>query len=258
MLPFIGPAGQSDTRLFLSVDSPESIALMFELWDGHSGAPGLLNAVPAGSSRQVSGYVYDQDRRVFVNTDTGKDVTDEQLIRYVRKISDESSRRMKKSTQQLIAGIIILNVWYSRMRDLMRALYKTVWLLAIGGFVFDDDASRNLFYLFVLIQFNYLDNFAEQLNTGEQAMDGRAMTRAGLYGSYGNGLHQNIELSQAELRGRTAAIRILGDNENHCEDDGERPGCVDLALQGWISVREMIPIGDAACYTSCHCRIKYR
>lgn len=250
---FIGPASQSDTRLFLSIDTPESIALVFELWDNYSGVPGLLGA----SSRPGGEYVYDPIRRVYVNTRSGRDITPDQLNRFVRKVSNESSRRMKKSTQQLIAGIIMLSVWYSRMRDLMRALYKTIWILAIGGFVFDDDFQRNLFYLFVLLQFNFLDNFVYQMEVGLQPLNGFAMTRAGMYGNYGHSLWEDYWLTEAEDLGYTEAIRILGDNENHCVD-GKRPGCIELAQLGWIPVRNMVPIGEAQCYSNCHCRIKYR
>ena len=248
MIPYIGPSSQSDTRLFLTVDTPESDALMRELWDGFSGAPGLLGG---------GDYVYDRERRIYTNTKTGREITEQQLRRYVRKVSDESSRRMRKSTQQLIAGAIMLTVWYSRMRDLMKALYKTIWILSIGGFVFDDDTQRNLFYLFVLLQFNYFDNFTEQVYSGLQPLNGFAMTRAGMYAGYGNGMWQNIFLNRAEADGYTEARRILGVNEDHCRE-GERPGCIEEAARGWMAIRLMVPISDTQCYSNCRCHIIYR
>lgn len=248
MIPYVGPSSQSDTHLFLTVDTPESDALMRELWDGFSGAPGLLGG---------GDYVYDKDRRIYTNTKTGREITEQQLRRYVRKVSDESSRRMRKSTQQLIAGAIMLTVWYSRMRDLMKALYKTIWILSIGGFVFDDDTQRNLFYLFVLLQFNYFDNFTEQVYSGLQPLNGFAMTRAGMYAGYGNGMWQNIFLNRAEADGYTEAKRVLGPNEDHCRE-GDRPGCIEEAARGWMAIRLMVPIGSAQCYANCRCRIVYR
>ena len=254
MLPYLGPASQADNRLFLSVDTPESVRDVYELWDNHSGAPGLLAA--------NSGYKYDPQRRVYINTRTGREVTKAQITRYVDKVSNETSLRMKKNTQQLIAGIIMLSVWYSRMRDLMKALYKTVWILSIGGFVFDDDTQRNLFYLFVLLHFNYLDNFSEQINDGRQPLDGFAMTRAGMYGEYGHGLWQNIKLVNGSAYGMTEGKRRLGVNEDHCTEkenpNSGRPGCVELAKLGWVPIGEVVPIGDAICYTHCHCEILLR
>lgn len=254
MIPYYGPASSSDNQLFLTVDSPEFVREVYDLWDNHSGAPGLLGA--------NDGYRYDATRRVYVKTSTGKDVTRAQLDRYVENVSKETSLQMRKTTQQFIAGTIILAVWYERMRDLMKALYKTIWLLAIGGFVFDDDTARNAFYLFVLLQFNYLDNFAEQFNNGVQPPSGFAMTRAGMYGNYGNGLWQNINLANGPADGMTEGRRVLGPNENHCTEkenkNSDRPGCVELAALGWVPIGEVIPIGDAICYTHCRCKIELR
>jgi hypothetical protein len=236
---YTAPASESDTLLFLTVDTPESNRMILELWDDHSGAPGLLSA--------SAGYTYNPVNRKFTKTRTGRQVTDQELAQYVKNISNESRRRMKKNTQQLIAGIILLGTWYAQMRDLMRALYKTIWILSIGGFVFDDDFSRNLFYAFVLLNFSYLDNFAEQLRDGRQPLNGFAMTRAGLYGSAGNGIWQNILLDQAMADGRTEGRRLLGPNENHCTD-GDRPGCIEQAGLGWVPIEQVVKIGDAQCY----------
>ena len=252
MLPYLGPASTSDNMLFLTVDSAESVAMVKELWDGHSGAPGLLNASPIDEDYKGGDYVYDPGRKVYINIRTGREISKAQLRRYVGRVSDESSLRMKKNTQQLIAGIIILSVWYARMRDLMKALYKTIWLLSIGGFIFDDDTVRNAFYLFVLLQFNYLDNFSEQINDGVQPLNGFAMTRAGMYGSAGNGMWQNVNLENGRANGYTEGRRKLGPNENHCtekENPGsERPGCIELAALGWVPIDQVVPIGDAICY----------
>ena len=232
-------------------------ALMLDLWDRHSGAPGMLNAAPTASARDF-GYTYDPESGTYTNVATGRQVTDRQLRRAVFRVSNEASLRMKKTTQQLIAGVILLAAWYEAMRSLTAALYHTVFLLSIGGFLFEDDTARNVFYLLALPQFARLDNFARQLETGAQKLDGRAMSRAGLYGSYGNALWQNIGLDQAKKKELTEARRILGPTEDHCHDESDRPGCWELWKAGWVPIADMVPIGDAACYSHCQCHIKYR
>jgi hypothetical protein len=246
--------GTAANTLFLR--DPDT-ALVLDLWDRYSGVPGLLNASPASNGRQF-GYVYDPDTEHYTNTATSRTVTDQQLRRAVFKVSNEASLRMKKSTQQLIAGVILLAAWYEAMRSLMAALYRAIFLLSIGGFLFEDDVARNLFYLLALPQFGRLDNFERQLETGAQKLDGRAMNRAGLYGSYGNALWQNIGLDRAKTRGKMEARRALGLTETHCHDEGDRPGCWELWKKGWMPIGEMVPIGDAACYSHCQCYIKYR
>ena len=237
--------GSAETAILLRDDSPESVRQARRLWDEYSGAPGLLDG---------EGYAYNPDRQTYRRTG-GRIISQSELRAMVKKVSDEGALRMKKSTQQLIAGGILLSVWYSRMQSLMRALYRTIWTLSIGGFVFEDDTTRNAFYLLTLLQFNYLDNFYYQLEHGTQALNGLAMSRAGMYGDWGNGLWQNIRLENDIQAGRTEAKRILGSNENHCRDYADRQGCLELAKLGWVPIGKMVPIGGATCYSNCQCRI---
>jgi len=231
-------------------------ALVLNMWDRYSGAPGLLGAAPPSSERRF-GYIYNPETERYTNTETGRLVTDRQLRHYVFNVSNQVSLRMKKSTQQLIAGVILLAAWYEEMQSLMSALYHTVFILSIGGFLFEDDTARNLFYLLVLPQFGWLDNFERQLETGVQKLDGRAMNRAGLYGSYGNSLWQNVGLERAKRKDLTEARRILGPNEDHCRNS-DRPGCWELWKRGWVPINEMVIIGEATCYSNCLCHIQYR
>jgi hypothetical protein len=190
------PSTQTDNHLLLTHDKPETLLAMQELWDTKSRIPGLLTARPLDYPYQ-KGYAYDQKERKYYSLPTGRVVSDKRLKSAIKRISIETGKQAKKETQQLITGTIILAVWYSQMRDLLKALYKTVWLVSIGGFLFDDDTQRNLFYAFILSQFGYLDNFAGQIESGEQALYGRAIERAGMYGKHGYGEYQNIGLERA-------------------------------------------------------------
>ncbi len=248
------PLGSANTALFIQ---GEDTALMYELWDGYSGLPGLLDATLARRGKRT-GYTYDPATGKFYWGGTKQAVSEQRLRTAVKRASDEASLRMRKETQQLIAGIVLLAVWYSSMRSLMNALYRTIFTVSIGGFAFEDNTARNVFYALVLAQFSWLDNFAAQVRSGAQVLNGSALTRAGLYGSYGNGLYQNIDLYYAQANGYTEAKRVLGPTEDHCHDDGIRQGCVELARKGWMPLGDMVPIGDATCYSNCLCRIVYR
>lgn len=253
---FPGPAGEADTRLFLSVDTPESIVLMYELWDKHSGLPGLL-----GFTDGKSEWSFDPANGSYTNLKTSRVITRNELTYHIRPVVAEGGRRMKKTTQQLISGIIILSVWYQEMRNLMRALYKTIFLLSIGGFLFEDEIARNVFYALVLLQFHYLDGFADQVSSGAQILNGSAMSRAGMYGHYGDVFWQNLYLYHGKEYGFTEGRRVLGPNENHCSDKvhpGGRPGCVQLAALGFVPLFDVVPIGDALCYSYCKCTIELR
>lgn len=249
--------GSSATALYLKDNQPTITRQAREMWNQYSGAPGLLDAVTSSNSNR-RGYVYRPVSGTYVRADNGMKVTDKQLRAYVKNVSDAASLKMKKNTQQLIAGIILYAAWYEEMQSIMAALYNTIWVLSIGGFTFEDDTQRNLFYAFVLMQFNYMDNFYYQLEHGIQPLDGSALSRAGMYGQWGNGMWQNVGLEQEIRAGKTEARRVLGPNENHCHDSAGRPGCLELASLGWIPIDRMIPIGDATCYSNCLCHIIYR
>lgn len=204
----------------------------------------------------LSTYRYDPSKDAYYLNQNR--VSDSQLRETVKKLSNESALQMRKVTQQLIAGVIILDTWYLRMQSLMYALYKTIWLLSIGGYLFDDDTQRNLFYLFVLLSYEKLDNFAYQMDHGTQPLDGRAMNRAGLYGRYGNGMWQNIIYEKMIRLGKTEAKNILGPTEDHCNDSADRPGCIEITKRGWIPIEQMVSVGDRTCYTNCLCHVMYR
>ncbi len=250
-------SSSTDNYLLLNVDRGSDLLLTKELWDTSSRLPTLLNA-PAIDYPSPRGYVWDPEKRKYYRP-SGRAVSDRQLRSAVKRVSAEASKRAKKETQQLIAGAIILAVWYARMRDLLAALYKTIWLVSIGGFVFDDNTQRNLFYLFIMAQFDYLDNFATQIETREQVLDGRAVARAGMYGGHGYSEWQNTRLLHAPELGYTEAKRILApiEYERHCHEN-ERPGCVEEAAKGWMPISRMIPLGGCQCYDHCLCDIKFR
>jgi hypothetical protein len=240
--------GTADTAIFLRDPSPSPLLAARALWDKHSGAPGLLDG---------RGYTFNTQTYRY-RRDNGTRVSDSQLRGAVRRVTAATELEMRKNTQQLMAGAILLSVWYSRMRDLMAALYRTIFVLSIGGWAFEDDTERNLFYLWTLLQFQRVDNFYLQLQNKTQVLNGQAMNRAGMYADWGNSFHQNLNLEQAIQGGRKEGKRVLGENEDHCHDDGERPGCVELAAQGWQPIHLIVPLGDAVCYSRCHCRIIYR
>ena len=255
-------SSSTDNYLLLTVDKGSDLLFMQELWDNYSRLPNLLNAHDRDYP-YPRGYVWDSQKRRYYRP-SGRPVSDRQLRAAAKRVSAEASRRAKKETQQLIAGVIILAVWYSRMRDLLAALYKTIWLVSIGGFVFDDNTQRNLFYLFIMAQFNYFDNFTTQIETGEQVLDGRAVARAGMYGGHGYSEWQNLRLLHAPEVGYVEVRRILApiEFERHCSEKenlhSDRPGCVEIAARGWIPIAEMVPIGDCICYSNCLCDLKFR
>jgi hypothetical protein len=238
----------SQTSIQIPESNTEQTRAARAFWDEYSGAAGLLDHRNGFEYRPTTGRYYRY----------GRPVTDKELRTYVQNVSTQAEQEARKTTQQLIAGVIIAAVWYDRMHNLMEALYRSIWIVSIGGFLFDDDTQRNAFYLFTLLQFIWLDNFNRQVRNGIQALNGMAMNRAALYGSYGNGLWQNAKLEQAIQSGKREAKNILGATEHHCHDTASHRGCIEIAKLGWIPIGQMPAIGSRSCYSNCLCHLIYR
>ena len=254
---------QVETRKFLTEFSEVDQELAESMWDSSTGLPGLLTArrlasVKMNRPRGEKDFVYDQVTEKYRDAVTGRTLSDKQLRNAVARVSNEAQRRMKEDARQLIAGTIMFVVWYNRSRNIMKALYKTIWVLWLGGFLFDDETQRDLFYLFMLMQFKRFDDFTMQVDSGKQILNGTATTRAGSYGRYGNPLFQNIKLDRGIMRGDDEARRVLSINDNHCHDAPDTPGCVEEAAKGWVPIRQLVVFGSCTCRSNCLCEILTR
>lgn len=252
MIHDLSTASKGETRNLLVYRTESDYLMIRGLWDSKSGYPGLLDA-----NARNSKWVYDPVTNTY-KTKNGSTFTPHQARMAVTRISNQAASEMRESTSQLIAGVIIASVWYARMRDVMKTLYSTIWLLNIGGVLFDDNTERNLFYAFVLWQFDFLDNYANQIRTGVQPLNLRAISRSSLYAKWGNVEHQNIQLERNLTKPNMEGRRVLGPNENHCEPEGGNPGCIDLSLLGWIPIDQLVPIGETTCANHCKCHLEFR
>jgi hypothetical protein len=251
-----------EVRSFISDIDSNDVELAKEMWNSSTSMRGLLTARPAGSvSRSLpkgeKDYTFDPATGVYRDPN-GRAVSGDVLRRSVMRVSANARERLRNETRQLIAGTIMFVVWYERSRNILKALYATIWLLWLGGFLFDDQSWRDLFYIFVLMQFRRFEEFARQLDTGAQALDGTAVSRAGSYGWYGNAFYQNVKLQRGIAMGHDQARRVLGENENHCTDSAETPGCIELADLGWMPINHIVPLGGATCRANCLCQIETR
>jgi hypothetical protein len=230
MSTILGSTGAAETRFYLDERSNDDMALLLALWAAARAPFTVGGRVPAR-------------------------VTDADKVIYMRRVSNEAQLRMRKLTQRVIAGTLLLSGWYVGMRSLMKALYLIGLYLAVTD---PEENADAWFYLLVLPQFVHFDGFYNDLRDGRQFRDGTAMARAGQYGRAGNAFYQNVGLFFASRRGMRQGRRILGPTEDHCHDTNERQGCLELAGKGWIPLGDMVPIGDASCYSNCLCTLEYR
>ena len=256
-------ASAVETRAFLSSHSITDDELMRELWNVSSGLPGLLDARGPGSSprqlrRGEKDFTYNLSTDKYRRVATGKAVSEREIRNAIAKTANEAKGRIRKETQQMVAGTIMFVIWYARMRSVLKALYRSIWIVTLGGMLFENDSARNAFYLWVILMFDRLDQLKIAVETGTIPFNGRIVTAAGNMARAGNGLYQNAKIERGKRYGHNQARRVLGPNENHCHDTTEKPGCIELSELGWVSIHTIVPIGGATCRDNCMCQMETR
>ena len=256
-------ASARDTRDFLTRHTLSDDELMRELWNTFSGLPGLLSArtmdvVPKPLRRGERDYIYNPHTGKYRRVETDKTVSESVLRRAVYKVTTEVKNRMREETKQMMAGTILFVIWYQRMRSLLKAMMRAIFTVTLGGALFEDEGARNLFYLWSIFMFERFDQFKIAIESGAMEWNGHIRSAAGRLARSGNGAYQNAKIEIGRRKGHDEAMRILGENENHCHDSEKKPGCVELAELGWVPINKIVPIGDATCGGYCLCEIRTR
>ena len=148
-------------------------------------------------------------------------------------------RDMRALCDSLRSGGMPLADWQSRMSDTIRSIHMASAVLARGGFgrMSPDDWTR--VQERIREQITYLDNFASQIASGQQRLDGTLCRRMQLYLEAGRGTYHDIERNVMEDRGYDEFRNIRSASESW-ED------CIAMEGLGWITIysSEMIPIGS--------------
>ena len=93
-------------------------------------------------------------------------------------------------------------------------------------------------------------DFADDIASGKQAVDGRLAARARLYAQSGRVAFHNVERFEMERRGWDTEENVLAAAE-HCS------GCLAETAKGRVPIGSLTPIGQRPCRTNDRCRIRY-
>lgn len=261
---YVRPMNDQEVQEYLSTDLEDEEELLTYWWNTITGLPGLLDSVPGTApavvqhARKPVEFYFDVVTGRYRYTISGIVVPESRIRLGMLRFSNQVQIQMRELTRQLVAKEITRKQWYNRMLTAMKMEYKAAWLASIGGRSNYDRRQAALFGRAVAPQYRWLNNFLDDLNKKRQKLDGSAVMRAGMYARAGNSIYQNNLLLVAMNNGFNWAKRILGETDNHCHSKKGRQGCVELARKGWVRIADIVPIGDAACYSMCLCRYKFR
>jgi len=164
--------------------------------------------------------------------------------------------------KQLVDGTLDVGTWQEQMRGEIKREYIRQYLIGKGGLENMTPADWGSIGGSVAEQYKWLDRFAEQIASGEEASEGRIRRRSEMYI---NSAREALE------RAKRRAAEEAEQNEVWWKRDPDAESCADcedFEDMGWMPVdpwpyviegRETTPgQGDTICKTSCRCGLRYR
>ena len=207
--------------------------------------------LPIVTSPLTAEYGWNETSKRYIDLDTGQFVSFSSVRDALEETIDAAKSRMDSITQSLIDGNVTLEQWQRDMMSNIKVVNTASAASANGGWAQMTQSDWGFVGSQIKDQYKYLQNFANQIANGEQALDGRALVRAGMYGDAGRSTFEEMRRRSAIESGMDEGRRVLG-SADHCDD------CIEYASEGWMPAEDVPPIGDSQCKTNCHCTIEYR
>jgi len=118
----------------------------------------------------------------YVNRRTGRVVAPSAVVGAMDDSIVARTRQMRELSQQLQSGAITLADWRAQMQQHVKAVHLMATALERGGWANLQLADLIRAREKVRREYDYLANFVQQLQDGEQRMDGTFLQRTELYG----------------------------------------------------------------------------
>lgn len=200
----------------------------------------------------ATSFVWNAERGVYINTETNRIVPFSVIRDIVDEVNVAQLSRMTALSTQLQAGEITLAEWQIGMAQRIKILNVNASVLARGGWAQMSQSDWGWTGAQIKEEYKFLRNFAEEIASGKQVLDGRFLYRAGMYENAGRGIFEDMRRRIEETHNlMEEEARELG-IADHCED------CLKYAALGYRPIGTLPRIGDSRCKTNCHCRFKFR
>lgn len=199
----------------------------------------------------ATGYAWNGSR--YFNLDTGRFVSSSAVRDALESVIDQSAMNMNAISQQLINNEISIASWRSSMMREIKLAHTAAASSANGGWAQMTPSDWGFAGQRIRTQYDYLNNFANQIANGEQALNGQVIFRADLYGQAARGAYEAQRQRLEAANGMEEERRIL-----EVSDGANCAGCLEQADLGWQPIGTLEPIGSQECITNCRCEFEYR
>jgi hypothetical protein len=214
------------------------------------------------TSVHASDFGWNEAAGRYVSLSSRKFVSFLDVRNSLENVMAASGARMNRLTDQLIGEQISLAEWQLGMMEEIKISHTAAAASARGGWAQMSQADLGATGRLVRAQYDFLRNFANEIASGKQRLDGTARVRTDLYAQAVRGTFEESRRRYERLYdGMEEEARVLGEAD-HCSSDddptGEREGCLELAALGWQPIGVLPKIGESVCITHCHCKFIYR
>lgn len=180
---------------------------------------------------------------------SGRFVPQQAVRAALDQVLDGAAGRMRAVAEQLQAGSISVATWQLQSAQIVKSTHLAAAASASGGWATMSQADLGWTGQRIRQQYAFLANFAAEIASGKQPLDGRLLVRAEMYGHAGRATAREMERREARLAGWTHERNVLG-AADHCA------GCLGASAQGVVPIGTLVPIGQRDCRVNCHCVIR--
>jgi hypothetical protein len=218
--------------------------------------------LPIITSTLTSQFGWNETAGRYIDLSTGRFVPFLDVRDSLDVVMDASGARMNNLTDQLRAEQISLAEWQIGMMEEIKIAHTAAAASASGGWAQMSQSDWGAAGRLIRDQYDFLRNFAAEIASGKQRLDGTAGVRTNLYAQAARGTFEEMRRRYERLKdGMEEEARELGEAD-HCSSDddptGEREGCLELAALGWQPIGTLPKIGESVCIVNCRCRFIYR
>lgn len=198
----------------------------------------------------MAGYRWNENAGRFIN-ERGQFVSERAVRVVVDRIADAASERMAAASERLLAGEMSVAAWQAEMMQTIKVSQIAAATIAAGGADQMTPSRYGSAGFEIKTQYQYLREFAAQIESGQQKLNGSLTARARQYGQAARVAFERAYGRGQQQRGYRSVRNVLGVAE-HCRQ------CLSLTAQGWMPIEQMPPIGSRICRSNDRCRLEYR
>lgn len=196
-------------------------------------------------------FLFDVATGRYRDTSTGRLVSERLIRAQIDTLADAASDRLADLTERLLRGAIPLADWQRQSMVVIKTAHVAAGVVAQGGKLQMTASHYGFLGRQIRDQYAYLRDMANGIADGSVPLDGRLVSRAGMYGQSARVLYEAVQAREATGRGYDEERSVLHADES-CA------ACRAQASLGWVATGTLVPIGSRTCLSRCRCTIARR